>query len=165
LPACSAASSVNSGVCARKYLYISHENREKSPSSPCVYPPQLQQQTLSPTRHNSSGLVTGSDFSITWCTSVKIAVVAPIPSPSVMSAVVVTPGAFRNCRTASRKSGSKCPPQRCNTAISPQGYTDGKRPRRSLAKMGGTPLRPRYNLTNEVNSDPRRSSSSPLVKW
>src|ERR1035438_4264295 len=59
LPACSAARSTNSGVCARKFLYASHENREKSPSSPWVYPPQLQQRTLSPILHNSSGLVTG----------------------------------------------------------------------------------------------------------
>src|SRR6266851_9262799 len=79
LPACKAAKSTNSGVCARKYLYASHENNAKSPASPCVYPPQLQQRVLSPIRHSSLGFVTGSDFNITWCTSVKIAVVAPIP--------------------------------------------------------------------------------------
>src|SRR5207248_8796326 len=106
LPACSAARSANSGVCARKFLYASHENREKSPSSPWVYPPQLQQRTLSPILQSSSGFVTGSDFSITWCTSVKMAVVAPIPSVSVTTAVVVTAGAFRRCRQAFRKSGS-----------------------------------------------------------
>src|SRR5580700_9953774 len=89
LPACSAARSANSGVCARKFLYASQENREKSPSSPCVYPPQLQQRSLSPILHNSSGLVTGSDCSITCCTRVKIAVVAPIPRDRVMTAVVV----------------------------------------------------------------------------
>src|SRR5215469_1752150 len=108
-PACSAARSVDSGVCARKCLYASHENSEKFPSSPWVYPPQLQQRTLSPIRHSSSGLVTGSDFNITWCTSVKMAVVAPIPSASVIKAVVVNPGALRSCRTASRKSASICP--------------------------------------------------------
>jgi hypothetical protein len=54
-------------------------------------------------------LVTGSDLSITWCTSVKMAVVAPIPNASVTTAVVVTPGAFRSCRTASRKSASTGP--------------------------------------------------------
>src|SRR5215467_7615285 len=106
LPACSAARSVNSGVCARKFLYASQENREKSPSSPWVYPPQLQQRTLSPILQSSSGFVTGSDFSITWCTRVKMAVVAPIPSVRVTTAVVVTPGAFRSCRNASRKSAS-----------------------------------------------------------
>src|SRR5580700_10002777 len=104
LPACSAARSANSLVLARKCLYASQENSEKSPSSPWVYPPQLQQRTLSPILHNSSGLVTGSDFSITWCTRVKIAVVAPIPSASVITAVVVIPGALRSCRSASRKS-------------------------------------------------------------
>src|SRR5271169_2826263 len=109
LPACSAARSTNSGVCARKFLYASPENKEKSPSSPWVYPPQLQQRTLSPILQSSSGFVTGSDFSITWCTSVKIAVVAPIPSASVTTAVVVTPGAFRSCRNASRKSPSTGP--------------------------------------------------------
>src|SRR5690348_11656185 len=110
LPACSAAKSVNSGVRARKFLYASQENSEKLPSSPCVYPPQLQQRTLSPILHNSCGFATGSDFSITWCTSVKIAVVAPIPSARVITAVVVTPGAFRSCRSASRKSAIT-PPQ------------------------------------------------------
>src|SRR5215831_5094285 len=109
LPACRAAKSANSGVCARKFWYASHENSEKSPSSPCVYPPQLQQRTLSPILQSSSGFVTGSDFSITWCTSVNMAVVAPIPSASVTTAVVVTPGAFRSCRNASRKSASTGP--------------------------------------------------------
>src|SRR5580693_8577167 len=104
LPACSAAKSMNSGVWVRKFLYASQENREKSPSSPWVYPPQLQQRTLSPILHNSSGLVTGSDFSITWCTRVKMAVVAPIPSVRVMTAVAVTPGVLRSCRNASRNS-------------------------------------------------------------
>jgi hypothetical protein len=70
----------------------------------CVYPPQLQQRTLSPILQSSSALVTGRDFSITWCTSVKIAVVAPIPSASVIIAVAVKPGAFRSCGSASRKS-------------------------------------------------------------
>ena len=94
-------------ACARENAwYASHENNAKSPSSPWVYPPQLQQRTLSPIRHSSPGLVTGSDFNITWCTSVKIAVVAPIPSASVIKAVAVNPGAFRSCRSASRKSVS-----------------------------------------------------------
>src|ERR1700722_19924857 len=106
LPACSAARSANSLVLSRKFLYASQENSEKSPSSPWVYPPQLQQRTLSPILHNSSGLVTGSDFSMTWCTRVKMAVVAPIPRVRVMTAVAVTPRAFRRCRNASRKSVS-----------------------------------------------------------
>src|SRR5438270_10681825 len=106
LPACSAAKSTNSGVCSRKYRYASHENNEKSPSSPWVKPPQLQQRSLSPIFHSSPGFVTGSDFNITWCTSVKIAVVAPIPSASVIKAVAVNPGAFLICRVASRKSAS-----------------------------------------------------------
>src|SRR6202789_2512342 len=72
LPACSAAKSVNSGVRARKFLYASHENREKFPSSPWLYPPQLQQRILSPILHSSSGLATGKDFSITWCTCLNI---------------------------------------------------------------------------------------------
>src|SRR5580698_5482219 len=65
LPACSAARSVNSGVRARKFLYASHENREKFPSSPWLYPPQLQQRILSPILHSSSGFATGRDFIIT----------------------------------------------------------------------------------------------------
>jgi len=80
-----AAKSTNSGVRSRKFR-------------------------LSPMRHNSAGLVTGSDFNITWCTRVKIAVVAPIPSASIIRAVAVNPGAFRNCRAASRKSASMRPP-------------------------------------------------------
>src|SRR3984893_431604 len=106
LPACSAPRSVNSGVWSRNILYASHENNAKSPSFPWVYPPQLQQRILSPMRQSSSGFATGSDFNITWCTSVKIAVVAPIPSASVITAVVVNPSAFRSCRSASRKSAS-----------------------------------------------------------
>ena len=117
LPACSAASSANSGVCWRKYRYISQEKREKSPSSPWVYPPQLQQLTLSPIRHRSSGFATGSDFSITWCTSVKIAVVAPMPNASVITAVAVNPGAFRSCRSASRKSATIRPPILFNARV------------------------------------------------
>src|ERR1700678_2040173 len=62
LPACSAARSVNSGVRARKFLSVSDENRAQPPSSPWVYPPQLQQRILSPILHNSSGLATGKDF-------------------------------------------------------------------------------------------------------
>src|SRR5579859_6251283 len=111
LPACSAARSVNSIVFARKFLYASHENSEKLASSPWVYPPQLQHRILSPILHSSSGFVTGSDFNITWCTSVKIAVVAPIPSESVINAVIESPGAFLSCRSASRKSASTCPPE------------------------------------------------------
>src|SRR5580658_3256220 len=42
---------------------------------------------------------------------VKIAVVAPIPNASVITAVVVNPGAFRSCRNASRKSASIRPSQ------------------------------------------------------
>ena len=52
------------------------------------------------------GFVTGSDFSITCCTSVKIAVVAPIPSPSVTTAVAVNPGDFLSCRNACLSSGN-----------------------------------------------------------
>jgi hypothetical protein len=66
----------------------------------------LQQRILSPILQSSSGFVTGSDFSITWCTSVKMAVVAPIPSVSVTIAVVVTAGAFPKRRQAFRKSAS-----------------------------------------------------------
>ena len=38
-----------------------------------------------------------------------MALVAPIPSASVTTAVVVTPGAFRSCRNASRKSANTGP--------------------------------------------------------
>jgi len=59
---------------------------------------------------DNAELVTGSDFNITWCTSVKIAVVAPIPSASVITAVAVNPGALRSCRSASRTSAMTPPP-------------------------------------------------------
>jgi hypothetical protein len=74
-------------------------------------------------RKSSSGFVTGSDFNITWCTSVKIAVVAPIPNASVITAVIVNPGAFRSCRSASRKSASIRPSQpACNPESSAMQY-------------------------------------------
>jgi hypothetical protein len=41
-----------------------------------------------------------------FLTSVKIAVVAPMPKASVIKPVAVKLGAFLNCRTASRKSVS-----------------------------------------------------------
>jgi hypothetical protein len=43
---------------------------------------------------------TGSDFSMTACTSVKIAVFAPTPMASVNTAVRVNPGALRSWRAA-----------------------------------------------------------------
>ena len=63
-------------------------------------PPLMQQFSLSPIRINSLGFATGNDLSRTALISVKIAVVAPIPSASVRIAVMVKPGVFRNCRTA-----------------------------------------------------------------
>src|SRR5512141_2722616 len=49
---------------------------------------------------------------MTWCTRVKIAVVAPIPRARVIKAVAVNPGAFLMRRAASRKSASMRPPGR-----------------------------------------------------
>src|SRR5271170_2260441 len=46
------------------------------------------------------GSATGSFFSSTEFTSVKIAAFAPIPSASVSSTVIMNPGVFRNCRSA-----------------------------------------------------------------
>src|SRR5579862_5800435 len=64
----------------------------------------MQQCTLSPMRYSSCGLATGSDFSRTAWTSVKIAVVAPIPRASVSTAVKVNPGDFLNWRRATLSS-------------------------------------------------------------
>ena len=80
------------------------EERKSRRRLPCVYPPQLQQRILSPIRHNSSGFVTGSDLSITWCTSVKMAVVAPIPRANVITTVAANPGERRSCRKECFKS-------------------------------------------------------------
>ena len=49
-------------------------------------------------------VATGNAFNIMACTSVKIAVLAPMPKASVSTAVSVKPGALRSCRTAYRKS-------------------------------------------------------------
>src|SRR6185437_4582166 len=64
----------------------------------------MQQFSLSPMRISWLGVTTGSDFSSTACTSVKIAVVAPMPSASVNIAVIVNPGVRINCRNAYRIS-------------------------------------------------------------
>src|ERR1700722_11594517 len=61
-------------------------------------PPFTQQSSRSPTRNSIFGSATGNDFINTACTSVKIAVFAPIPSASVSTTVIAYPGDFRNWR-------------------------------------------------------------------
>ena len=51
-------------------------------------------------RYSSEGSLTGSDCSMTAWMSVKIAVVPPMPSASVRTAVVVNTRATQNCRSA-----------------------------------------------------------------
>src|SRR5215213_1907331 len=58
-------------------------------------------------RTNSSGFSTGSDFSITVLTSVKIAVLAPMPSASVSTAIAAKPFRFNNPRSPYRMSLNK----------------------------------------------------------
>jgi hypothetical protein len=45
---------------------------------------------------NSSGFSTGSDFNMTALTSVKMAVLAPMPSASVSTAIAANPLRFSN---------------------------------------------------------------------
>ena len=71
-----------------------------------------------------SGRATGSGRSITWSSSVKMAVLAPLPSAIVTTTIAAKAGFFRNERRASRKSvqrpsihdpprrGALLPPQR-----------------------------------------------------
>ena len=49
-------------------------------------------------RTNSSGLFTGNGFSTTALISVKIAVLAPMPSARITSATIVNAGRFSNPR-------------------------------------------------------------------
>src|SRR5262245_15558167 len=59
-----------------------------------------QQLSPSPIRYRRDGSDTGRDFSMTACMSVKIAVVPPIPSASVSTAVAAKTRAERNVRRA-----------------------------------------------------------------
>ncbi len=63
-------------------------------------PPSTQQSSLSPMRKSWDGSATGNERSRMPCTRVKMAVLAPMPSASVMTAVSVKPGALRNWRNA-----------------------------------------------------------------
>src|SRR5580704_357602 len=99
-PAWKAASSTKPGVPSRKVLYLSYEKSDQSSRRP----PLTQQSSTSPIRTSSLGLATGKDLSNTACTRVKMAVVAPIPSASVNTAVAVKPGALANCLSAYRIS-------------------------------------------------------------
>jgi hypothetical protein len=109
LPAWSAVRSWKPGVLARNSLYASHGKRLQSFGSSLpswLYPPQLQQRAWSLMRQSCSGSAPGIELSITCCTSVKMAVVAPMPSASVSTAVRVKPGDLRNRRNACKKSAS-----------------------------------------------------------
>src|SRR3974390_958532 len=67
-------------------------------------PPSTQQSSLSPSRYSDFGSATGSDFSRTAYTSVKMAVLAPMPKAMVRITVRAKPGDFRICRNATRIS-------------------------------------------------------------
>src|ERR1700760_3416906 len=70
-------------------------------------PPLTQQSSRSPTRYNVFGSATGRDFINVACTSVKIAVFAPIPNAIVSTTVIAKPGDLRNCRNATQMSPMK----------------------------------------------------------
>ena len=63
-------------------------------------PPWTQQESPSPMRYRRDGSLTGSDCSMTAWMSVNIAVVPPMPSASVRTAVMVNTRATQNCRSA-----------------------------------------------------------------
>ena len=68
--------------------------------------PFLQHCSLSPTRSRVDGSCTGNDRRSTACTRVKMAVVAPMPSARVRTAVRAKPGDRRNCRNACFRSAN-----------------------------------------------------------
>ena len=75
------------------------QRKRKKPQRSCG-PPWTQQLSPSPIRYSRSGSPTGSDFSITACMSVKMAVLPPMPSASVSTAVAVKTRAERSVRRA-----------------------------------------------------------------
>ena len=97
-------------------------------------------------RHSCSGFATGSERSITCCTSVKIAVVAPMPSPSVINAVAVKPGDLWSWRRACLKSDSMLSPSAC--ALN--------------AGASGAPSLLRYKYAVYGKKDP---AGCPLLVW
>jgi hypothetical protein len=58
-------------------------------------------------RQSCSGRTTGSDRSITCCTSVKITVVAPMPRARVRTATAVKPGDSYPASTAASRQEIK----------------------------------------------------------
>lgn len=91
-----AMSCSNSGVSAFRR---SNSGNENIPQRSCG-PPCTRQLSPSPMRYNAAGSATGSDFSITAWMRVKIAVVPPMPSARVRTAVAVKICAARNFRIA-----------------------------------------------------------------
>src|SRR5579871_113585 len=69
-----------------------------------MYPPLTQQSSRSPRRYKVAGFETGSERSRIACTSVKIAVLAPMPRETVRITVAANPGDLASWRMASRKS-------------------------------------------------------------
>ena len=96
MPAWKAVSCSNSGTSP---LMRSKSGNENIPQRSCG-PPCTQQLSPSPMRYSRDGSPTGSDFSITAWMSVKMAVVPPMPSASVSTAVAVKTRAERNLRRA-----------------------------------------------------------------
>ena len=95
-PAWKAVTDSNSGAAAFRRWNRSYE---KKPQRSCG-PPCTQQLSPSPMRNRVAGSLTGSDFSITACISVKMAVVPPMPRARVRTAVAVKTRAEPSLRRA-----------------------------------------------------------------
>src|SRR6476646_1093742 len=67
----------------------------------------MQQCVSLPRRYKSSGFDTASDFNRTACTRVKMEVVAPMPSASVRTVVMVKTGTLHRPRSAYPESASR----------------------------------------------------------
>src|SRR5436190_4052867 len=70
---------------------------------------------------NSSAALTGSLFSTTASSKLKMAVLAPMPSASVSTATVVKPGFFSNWRKANLRSFITQRLHRIDSRCSPRG--------------------------------------------
>ena len=86
---CSAPSAANEVACLRQSSKLPIETLEGRP-----------RPTSSPTAMSRSGSGYGKGRSTTACTTLKIAVVAPMPRAMVSAATRAKPGALTSCRSA-----------------------------------------------------------------